>query len=127
MDLHWTGVIGRAPFAATVPFLRMLPGDVVLLGTGLSIELPPGYEAQVRPRSGLSRFGVLAAFGTVDCDYRGEIGVVLSNVTDHDYMVNMGERIAQLAIVPITQYQIDEVEELSETERGACGFGSTGR
>jgi dUTP pyrophosphatase len=96
--------------------------------TGIAIELPEGYEAQVRPRSGLSRKGWMAVFGTIDEDYRGDIGITLYNVSDkHDvHFPKAGERVAQLVIVPVVRANLVEVEELSDTQRGTGGFGSTG-
>ena len=100
-----------------------------LIPTGLHIALPPGYEAQVRPRSGLAlKHGltVLNAPGTIDADYRGEIGVVLINLSDQDFTVNDGERIAQMVIARHETAEFIEVEVLSETERGEGGYGHTG-
>ena len=100
-----------------------------LIPTGLHIALPEGYEAQVRPRSGLAlKHGltVLNAPGTIDADYRGEIGVVLVNLSDQSFTVNDGERIAQLVIARYEQAQFVTVEALSETERGEGGYGHTG-
>lgn len=100
-----------------------------LIPTGLYMALPEGYEAQVRPRSGLAlKHGitVLNAPGTIDADYRGEIGVVLVNLSDTDFTVNPGERIAQMVIAKYEQAAIEEVEQLDETERGAGGYGHTG-
>jgi dUTP pyrophosphatase len=105
-------------------------GKYTLVPTGLSIALPPGYEAQVRPRSGLAvKHGVtvLNAPGTVDADYRGEIGVPLINHGDVPFTIRRGERIAQLVIAPVVQAELVPVTTLSSTERGSGGFGSTGR
>lgn len=101
-----------------------------LIPTGISIELPAGCEAQVRPRSGLAlKHGitVLNTPGTIDADYRGEIGVILINLGDTDFEIKDGERIAQLVIAKYEQAQWKEVDVLGETERGAGGFGSTGK
>ena len=100
-----------------------------LIPTGLHIALPEGYEAQVRPRSGLAlKHGitVLNAPGTIDADYRGEIGVVLINLSDKDFVVNDGERIAQMVIARYEKVVFDKVEILDETERGEGGYGHTG-
>jgi dUTP pyrophosphatase len=100
-----------------------------LIPTGLFIALPEGYEAQVRPRSGLAlKHGitVLNTPGTIDADYRGEIGVVLVNLSDTDFTVNPGERIAQIVIARHEQADLQIVTELDETERGAGGYGHTG-
>ena len=97
--------------------------------TGLFIALPVGFEAQVRPRSGLAfkkGITVLNSPGTIDADYRGEVGVILVNLSDEDFVVEDGERIAQLVVAKCEQAEFVETSELSETERGAGGFGSTG-
>ena len=106
------------------------PGKHALVPTGLTIALPPGYEAQVRPRSGLAaKHGVtvLNAPGTVDADYRGEIGVLLINHGDTPFPVRRGERIAQMVIASVVRAELVPAESLSATERGGGGFGSTGR
>jgi dUTP pyrophosphatase len=108
----------------------LAPGKYTLVPTGLSIALPPGYEAQVRPRSGLAaRHGVtvLNAPGTVDADYRGEIGVPLINHGDVPFTIRRGERIAQMVIAAVVQAELIQVTTLSPTARGSGGFGSTGR
>ena len=105
------------------------PLERTIVGTGLFIELPVGYEAQVRPRSGLAAkkgITVLNAPGTIDADYRGEIGVILINLSDEDFQINNGERIAQLVIAQYDRVEWEKVEILSETARGEGGFGSTG-
>ena len=105
------------------------PLERTIVGTGLFIELPIGIEAQVRPRSGLAAkkgITVLNAPGTIDADYRGEIGVILVNLSNEEFTINNGERIAQLVIAKHERAEWDEVETLSETERGEGGFGSTG-
>ena len=105
------------------------PLERTIVKTGLFIALPVGYEAQVRPRSGLAAkkgITVLNAPGTVDADYRGEIGVILVNLSNETFVIEDGERIAQLVIAKHERAQWEEVSELSETSRGAGGFGSTG-
>lgn len=105
------------------------PLERTIVGTGLFIELPIGTEAQVRPRSGLAAkkgITVLNAPGTIDADYRGEIGVILVNLSNEDFTIENGERIAQLVIAKHERAQWLEVEELSSTQRGEGGFGSTG-
>jgi dUTP pyrophosphatase len=105
------------------------PLERSIVGTGLFIELPVGIEAQVRPRSGLAAkkgITVLNAPGTIDADYRGEIGVILVNLSNEDFTIQNGERIAQLVIAKHERAEWTEVEELSETSRGEGGFGSTG-
>lgn len=106
------------------------PMQRVLVSTGLFMEIPVGYEGQVRPRSGLaikSGITVLNSPGTIDADYRGEIKVILINLSDTDFVINSGDRIAQLIIAKCEQMEVVEVESLSETERGAGGFGHTGK
>jgi dUTP diphosphatase len=110
--------------------LMLAPGTRALVPTGLIIELPPGYEAQVRPRSGLAlNYGiaVLNSPGTIDSDYRGEVGVVLANLGHAPFEVRRGERIAQLVVLPVVQAELVEVTEVSETARRDGGFGSTGK
>ena len=105
------------------------PGKFKLVKTGLFIALPVGYEAQIRPRSGLALkkgITVLNAPGTVDADYRGEVGVILLNCGDEPFVVEKGERIAQMVIARHEQVEFDFVEELNETERGSGGYGHTG-
>lgn len=105
------------------------PLERVLIKTGLYMELPQGVECQVRPRSGLALkkgITVLNAPGTIDADYRGEVGVILINLSNEDFIIEDGERIAQLVFAEYKQVSFTQVQELSETERGAGGFGSTG-
>ena len=105
------------------------PLDRTLVKTGIFMELPAGYEAQVRPRSGLAfkkGITVLNTPGTIDADYRGEVGVILVNLSNEDFVVEDGERVAQMVIAKHEQPSWEEVEELIETERGSGGFGSTG-
>lgn len=109
--------------------ITLRPGSRALVPTGFAMALPPGYEAQVRPRSGLAlKHGVtvLNAPGTIDADYRGEIGVILINTGSADFVVARGMRIAQLVVAPVRQALLVEVDRLGTTERGAGGFGSTG-
>lgn len=105
------------------------PLERAILPTGLYMELPEGYEAQVRPRSGLAAkkgVTVLNAPGTIDADYRGEVGVILVNLSQEPFTINNGDRIAQMVIARYEQVSWDQVEVLGETKRGAGGFGSTG-
>ncbi|MEG1028984.1 MULTISPECIES: dUTP diphosphatase [unclassified Brevundimonas] len=127
-----TGSAGMDLRAAVAEFepVILAPGERRLIPTGLKIALEPGYEAQVRPRSGLAlKHGVtcLNAPGTIDSDYRGEVGVILINHGQIAFEINRGERIAQMVIAPYAQAVMAEVEALDETARGAGGFGSTGR
>jgi len=110
------------------PF-RLSPGKRALVPTGLVLELPPGFEAQVRPRSGLAlRHGitVLNSPGTIDCDYRGEVMVLLANLGEAPFRIERGERIAQLVVQRIERVRLVEVAEIATTPRGTGGFGSTG-
>ncbi|WP_421774315.1 dUTP diphosphatase [Gracilimonas sp.] len=105
------------------------PGGRSLIPTGLQMALPEGYEAQIRPRSGLAiRNGItmLNSPGTIDADYRGEVKVIAINHGEEEFVVNHGDRIAQMVIAPVTQLPLLEVDELDETDRGEGGFGSTG-
>jgi len=109
--------------------VTMLPMQRSMIPTGLYMELPEGYEAQIRPRSGLAwkkGITVLNSPGTIDADYRGQLCVVLINLSQEPFVVNDGERIAQMIVAPVEQAQWQEVEVLSATERGAGGFGHTG-
>lgn len=109
--------------------LIIAPGKRALVHTGLIMALPPMYEAQVRPRSGLALKNgvtVLNTPGTIDSGYRGEIGVILANFGEEDFAVKKGDKIAQIVIAPVTQPMIEETATIDETDRGAGGFGSTG-
>lgn len=119
----------RAAVAGDAP-VTLKPGERGLIPTGLAIALPAGYEAQVRPRSGLAlKHGItcLNSPGTVDADYRGEMKVILINLGQEPFTIQRGERIAQMVVAPVTQAAWRVVEALPETKRGAGGFGSTGR
>ena len=119
----------RAALPEAEPVI-LAPGERKLIPTGLKIALEPGYEAQVRPRSGLAlKHGVtcLNSPGTIDSDYRGEVGVILINHGQIAFEINRGERIAQMVIAPYAQAVMAEVDALDETKRGSGGFGSTGR
>lgn len=120
MDLH----------AALDQPMHVAPGAVVAVPTGLAMAIPRGYEGQVRPRSGLAlkyALTVVNAPGTLDADFRGSVMVLLINHGREPYMISHGDRIAQLVIAPVIRAEIDVVDELNETGRGAGGFGSTGR
>jgi dUTP pyrophosphatase len=115
--------------AAVLEDLTLLPGARALVPTGFAIALPSGYEAQVRPRSGLAmRHGVtcLNSPGTIDADYRGPVCVVLANLGTEPFTVRRGDRIAQLIVAPVSRAQFDLIEDLPESARAAAGFGSTG-
>lgn len=106
----------------------LTPGAAQAVPTGIAIELPRGHEAQVRPRSGLAlKHSVTVNFGTIDPGYRGEIRVVMFNLGRADYVVEKGDRIAQLIVAPYDAVEWDEQEDLTDTARGAGGFGSSGR
>jgi len=110
--------------------IELPPMGRALIKTGLFLEIPVGYECQVRPRSGLALkkgISVLNSPGTIDADYRGEVGVILVNLSNDTYVVEDGERVAQLVFAKFEQAEWIETEELSETNRGAGGFGSTGK
>lgn len=110
--------------------LTINPGERKLVKTGLFLEIPEGYEVQVRPRSGLALkkgITVLNSPGTIDADYRGEVGVILINHSDESYDIIIGDRIAQMVFAKVEQADWLETEEMSETERGEGGFGSTGK
>ena len=126
---HAAGLDLLAAVAEDSPMI-LAPGQRALVPTGISVALPAGYEAQVRPRSGLaSKHGVtvLNAPGTVDADYRGEIGVLLINHGDAPFAIRRGERIAQMVIASALRAELVATTALSSTERGSGGFGSTGR
>ena len=109
--------------------VEIAPGARALVKTGLAMALPEGYEAQVRPRSGLALkrgITVLNTPGTIDEGYRGEVGVILFNSGSEPFKVSVGDKIAQMVVAPVTRAEIAEVAELDGTERGAGGFGSTG-
>ena len=128
-EYHSTQAAGLDLLAAVPVDLIIQPGQRALVPTGIAIALPPGSEAQVRPRSGLAaRHGitVLNTPGTVDADYRGEIQVILINLGEAPYVVQRGARIAQLVIAPVLRANLSESQELAGSKRGGGGFGSTG-
>lgn len=125
---HAAGMDLRAAVLEGEPF-TLRPGDRHAVPTGLAMAIPPGFEGQVRPRSGLAlRAGVtcLNSPGTVDADYRGEVKVILVNHGEEDFIIRRGDRIAQLLIAPVVQASWREADDLDETARGVGGFGSTG-
>ena len=124
-----SGSAGVDMMAAIDSPLELFPGSRILIPTGVSIALPHGYEAQVRPRSGLAHKNgvtVLNAPGTIDADYRGEISVILINHGDKALLIEHGMRIAQMIIAPVNQVSWNETTDLADTARGERGFGSTG-
>ena len=123
------GAAGMDLYAAVDAPLSLSPGERAAVPTGLCIAVPPGFEAQVRARSGLARnhgIGLINAPGTIDADYRGEIQVILINLGAELFVLERGHRIAQLVVAPVVRVVWDEVSELPETARGAGGFGHTG-
>lgn len=123
------GSAGMDICAANESDIEIKPGDAALIPTGFSIELPPGYEAQIRPRSGLAirhRIGILNAPGTIDPDYRGEVKIILANFGSEPFVVKRGDRIAQMVIHRFERAEWREVQMLDNTERGVGGFGHTG-
>ena len=110
--------------------ITLKPMQRTLIPTGLFMEIPEGYEGQVRPRSGLAKkngITVLNTPGTIDADYRGEVKIILINLSDTDFVINSGERVAQIVFAKCEQMEVVNVETLNETERGAGGFGHTGK
>ncbi len=110
--------------------ITLKPMQRMLIPTGLFMEIPEGYEGQVRPRSGLaikSGITVLNTPGTIDADYRGEVKIILINLSDSDFVINSGDRVAQIVFAKCEQMEVVNVETLSDTERGAGGFGHTGK
>ncbi len=131
LPVYATAAAAGLDLSAALPAPQTLePGERVLVPTGLVIELPPGHEGHVRPRSGLAvQHGVtvINAPGTIDEDYRGELKVALINLGDRPFELTPGMRIAQLVVAPVSRVEVVEVEELSSTGRGDGGFGHTGR
>tara|TARA_X000000368_G_scaffold129927_1_gene102137 strand:+ start:1377 stop:1817 length:441 start_codon:yes stop_codon:yes gene_type:complete len=123
------GSSGMDLAANIVDDINIDPGKTAIIPTGLALSIPKGFEVQIRPRSGLAakkKISVLNTPGTIDSDYRGEIKVILINLGEESFKIEKGLRIAQMVVCPVVQAQIQEVEHLSETERGKGGFGSTG-
>jgi len=123
------GSAGMDIYAAVENELVVQSGATVLVPTGFSIELPLGFEAQIRPRSGLAiknNIGLMNSPGTIDSDYRGEVKIILTNFGRNDFVIKRGDRIAQMIIARYERIEWEETHQLSETERGGGGFGSTG-
>lgn len=124
-----SGAAGMDVCAAVETDFTLIPGATALVPTGFAIALPIGYEAQIRPRSGLAikhGIGILNSPGTIDADYRGEVKVVLSNFGREDFVIHRGDRIAQMVIARYAHADWEEIDSLDDTERGAGGFGHTG-
>jgi dUTP pyrophosphatase len=121
MDIYYCGY---SPII--LPVNQTIP---ILYGSGIAVEIPNGYQISIRPRSGLGKLGILLTNspGTIDSDYRGEIGILLQNMSDRDYKINIGDRIGQIILERVYNIIFEEVDELSNTERGEGGFGSTGK
>ncbi|MBI1804335.1 MAG: dUTP diphosphatase [Ignavibacteriae bacterium] len=125
-----TGSSGMDIYASVQEDRVVKPGETVLIPTGFQMEIPSGYEAQIRPRSGLALkhgVGVLNSPGTIDSDYRGEVKIILKNFGKEEFTIRRGDRIAQLVICPVVRAEWEEVNIVEETSRGAGGFGHTGR
>ena len=124
------GAAGMDVFAAIEAEWKIEPGERVLVPTGIAVAVPPGFELQVRPRSGLAiHHGIflLNSPGTIDSDYRGVVQVILANIGREPFVIERGERIAQMVIAPVTQAELRPVPKVDGTERGEGGFGSSGR
>ena len=125
-----TQAAGMDLYAAVPQAVLLQPGKFTLIPTGLQIALPDGYEAQIRPRSGLAlKHGIslVNTPGTIDADYRGEIGLIMINFGPDPFVINRGERVAQMVINKVERLQLIEVQELAETQRSTSGFGHTGK
>lgn len=123
------GAAGADIFAAVTESLVLLPGARALVPTGFSLEVPPGFEVQIRPRSGLALghgITLLNSPGTIDSDYRGPVGVILVNLGSEPYTVRRGDRIAQMIVAPVARAEFVVQYDLAHSERGSGGFGSTG-
>lgn len=132
MDLHALDVVpvGRVfePYDDEFSSYSLWPGERVLVRTGIALSMPEGLEAQVRSRSGLAlKHGIQAHFGTIDADYRGDVGVILFNLGDSVFTIRRGDRVAQLVFAQVAPVNLTVFQKLDETGRGAAGFGSSGR
>lgn len=125
-DYQSAGASGFDLCFASEDCIELRAGENRLLLCGFAFEIPEGFEGQVRPRSGHAKKGLVAAFGTIDSDYRGEVGIRLFNLSFNTHRINPFERIAQMVICPVTIVKFEIVSELTDTKRGTDGFGSTG-
>lgn len=130
LDLHaysrQTWINGVTRLGTPFPF-TLNPGDSAMIWSGVAFEIPPGWEIQVRPRSSTSKARVHACLGTIDSDYRGEVGVLLINLGTEPFIINKGDRIAQAVFAPVGRFELEQTVELEPTKRGASGWGSTGK
>jgi dUTP pyrophosphatase len=132
LPFYATSGAAGADIRASIPEKKSVvvkAGERILIPTGIQMEIPNGYEIQVRPRSGLSLKSSLLVVnspGTIDCDYRGEVNIIIGNFGTQDYVIEHGLRIAQLVLAPVTQARYVKADSLEETQRGSGGFGSTG-
>lgn len=126
MDVRWLPSTEDAERLQRDGSLLLHPHETKKLGTGLAFDIPPGHEIQVRPRSGLSGQGLLVHLGTVDNGFRGEVKVTVTNLRQDCLSITSGDRVAQLVLSPVVRPVLEQADTLSETERGADGFGSTG-
>jgi len=125
-----SGSSGMDVYAAVDGELRLSPGEITLVPTGIALSIPEGYEAQVRPRSGLAlKYGItlVNSPGTIDADYRGEIKLIVINLGSEDYILKRGERIAQIVFSRVEKAELREIDMLDSTDRGQGGFGHTGK
>lgn len=128
-DYESEGSSGMDIRAAVKEPVTLMPGDIRLIPTGLAVSVPPGYEAQIRPRSGLALsygIGMVNSPGTIDSDYRGEIGIVMINWGSESFLIKRGDRIAQMIISRVYRADLEEMDDLDATLRGKGGFGHTG-
>jgi dUTP pyrophosphatase len=128
LDVIFPEDVGKPYYLTEIDEYVIFPGERVLVRTGIAVQLFQGVEGQIRPRSGLSlKKGIYVAFGTIDADYTGDLGVILTNNGDKDFVIHRGDRIAQLVFAPVLYgFEPIEIEELENTERASGGFGSTG-
>ncbi|MCX7820213.1 MAG: dUTP diphosphatase [Brevinematales bacterium] len=127
-EYHSTGAAGADIYSCLEEDVVIKPGDIVLIPTGLAVEIPEGYEIQIRPRSGLATKGIILpnSPGTIDSDYRGEIKVILMNLGKEPFVIHNHDRIGQMVLSKYEKIEFEEVSQLSDSERGSGGFGSTG-
>jgi dUTP pyrophosphatase len=124
-----SGASGMDLYADVKEDIILAPGEIKLISTGIYVSIPPGYEAQIRPRSGLALkhgISIVNSPGTIDSDFRGLVGIILINLGKEDFRISRGDRIAQMVIKPVVQAELIEVEELDVTSRAGGGFGHTG-